>query len=284
MLNRRQFLAVSGLGLASLASGWGRSEIDSTWLTYAPDVELFWARLPFLERLQKLSEAGFSRYEFGRWKTKDFSAIMKRDEELGLQAAIFNGCPALKGLKWKDMLIKSVEDSAELAPKLGSTRLSLIAPDRDDKLDRADQVDDLVDALKEAVEKLAEFEGTLILEATRPPANRPPSLVTTTEEAASVVKAVGSDKVKFAFTIDPAAIVDGKVPDLIQKHKAQAGYYRLGDFAPPAGPNEANYARVLRAIHDAGYEDPIGLALAAKVDPMAAIESIRKLDAAAKGL
>jgi hypothetical protein len=41
---------------------------------------------------------------------------------------------------------------------------------------------------------------------------------------------------------------------------------------------------VLRTIQGVGYQDPIGLSLAAKVDPAAAIDSIRKLDAAAKAL
>ncbi len=64
--------------------------------------------------------------------------------------------------------------------------------------------------------------------------------------------------------------------------KDQVGYYRLADLGPPGGEEE--YARVLKAIHDVGYPDPIGLGLAPKGDPMAAIELIRKLDAAAKAL
>jgi hydroxypyruvate isomerase len=280
MLDRRTFL----VGLAALTGGWARRELDSTWMTYALDLEVFWNKQPFVERLQKLSDAGFSRYEFGRWKTKDFAAIIKRNEELTLQAAIFTGCPGLKGSKWKEPFLEAIEDSAELAPKLGAAKISVVAPDRDEKLDRADQVDDFVDALKEAIEKLGEFEVVMILEATRPVANRPPSLVTTHEEALAVVKAVGSDKVKFAITIDPAAVLDDKVLDLIRSSKAQAGYYRLSDFAGSAPSNEARHARVIRTIHDVGYEDPVGIGLAAKVDPAAAIEAIRKIDAAAKAL
>jgi hydroxypyruvate isomerase len=284
MPDRREFLAASGLALAALAGGWAGIEADSTWLTYAPDLERFWSKEPFLDRLRKLGEAGFSRYEFARWKTKDFGAIIKRNDELNLQAAIFTGSPPWKGASWKKQLLESGEESAQLAPKLGAGKMTVVAPDRDEKLDRRDQVEDFVDALKETVEKLAGIEVVLILEPTRAIPNRPTSLVASIEEAAAVVKAVGSDKVKIAFTIDPAAVVNGEIPALIERYKGEVNYYRLGDFAPPVAPAETRHAQVLRAIQGVGYQDPIGLGLAAKGDPLAAIESIRKLDATAKAL
>jgi hydroxypyruvate isomerase len=285
MPDRREFLAASGLGLglAGLAAGWGPVEVDSTWLTYAPNAELFWAKLPFLDRLQKIGEAGFTRYEFGRWKTKDLDAIARKNEELGLQAVLFTGYPGLKGAKWKEGLLDSVADAAELAPRFGAAKVSVVAADRDEKLERQEQVDELVDALKEAVEKVAEFEAVLILETGRAAANRPSPLITSADEAAAVVKAVGSDRVKFAFAIDREEVVGGKIPDLIRKHKDQAGYYRLVDFDPSLGV-DTRYPPILKAVHGVGYPDPIGLGLAPKADPSAVIDAIRKLDAAAKAL
>jgi hydroxypyruvate isomerase len=285
MPNRREFLAASGAGLTVLVSGgWGPLEVDSTWLVYAPNAEQFWSTLPFLERLKKIGEAGFSRYEFGRWKTKDTEAIAKANGELGLQAAIFNGYPGLRGAKWKEGLLDAATDSAELAPRLGAVKAGFMATERDEKVDRPDQVEDLVDALKEAVEKLDESEVVLILEPVKVEPRKPAPLISTVEQAAEVVKKVGSDRVKFAFSIDRASVLEATLPEQIKKFKDQAGYYRLVDFAPPTGAAQAAYARVLRTIHDVGYPDPIGLGLAPKGDPMAAIEAIRKLDDAAKAL
>jgi hydroxypyruvate isomerase len=285
MRNRREFLAASGASLAVLVSGgWTpRVRTDVTWLVYAPSAETFWPGSPFLERLKKISEAGFTRYEFGRWKTKDISAIIKANEELGLQTAIFMGYPGLRGAKWKEGLLDGASDSGELGPKLGAVKAGVIATDRDENVDRSDQVEDLVDALKEAVEKLGESEVVLILEPVKAVPKKPTPLITSVEEAAQVVKAVGSDRVKFAFPIDRAAVLAGNVSEQIKKFKDQAGYYRLVDFAPPVEAEPA-YAKVLKAIQETGYADPIGVGLALKGDPMAAIEALRKLDSAAKAL
>ncbi len=289
MPDRREFLASTGLAL--LATGWGPfgrrapAAFDSTWLTYAPDLERFWAPLPFLDRLRKVAEAGFGRYEFGRWKAKDVGAIARLNEELGLQAALFVGYPGLRGPRWKDGLLDSIGDAAELAPRLGAARVSVFAADLDEDIERDEQVERAVDALKEAVERTveAETETILVLEPGRAIVGQPAPLLASVDEAAAVVKAVGSDRLKLAIPVVRADVEAGKVAALIEKHRDKVGYYRLVDFGP-APEVGAKYARVLRAIRDSGHQDPIGLGLAAKGDPTAAIEAIRKLDEAAKAL
>ena len=80
MPNRRRFLAAGCWACwrwARRDRRAGPAGLDPTWLTYATDAERFWENLPFLERLRKLAEAGFTRYEFGRWKTKDIEAIAR---------------------------------------------------------------------------------------------------------------------------------------------------------------------------------------------------------------
>ena len=83
-----------------------------------------------------------------------------------------------------------------------------------------------------------------------------------------MVKAVGSDRVKFAFTIDRAAVVEreGAGPD--QGTQGSGGLLPARQLRP-AGRGRAEGIRPgVRAIHDAGYLDPIGLGLAPKGDPL----------------
>src|SRR4051794_38282152 len=81
MLSRRNFLAAAGVtagaatsAIASMpiplaaAPDQAESPHDGTWLTYAVNVEMTWPDLPFLDRLRKVKEAGFSHYEFWPWR------------------------------------------------------------------------------------------------------------------------------------------------------------------------------------------------------------------------
>ena len=66
---------------------------DGTWLTYAVNVEMTWTRLPFLDRIRKVKEAGFSHYEFWPWRGKDIDGILKLNQELGLTTSQFSASP-----------------------------------------------------------------------------------------------------------------------------------------------------------------------------------------------
>jgi hydroxypyruvate isomerase len=285
MFDRREVLKVAGAGMVGLAiprASHG-SPADPTWLSYAIHAEQFWKNLPFLERLRKLAEAGFSRYEFTRWKTKDIEAIAKKNEELGIQAILFTGYSVLSSPRWKEGLLEAIGDAVELAPRLGATKLAVIPPGRDEKVDREEQVEDLVEALKEAAEKVAESEVMLILEPTLPRGGGPHPVVGFPEEAAAVIKSVGSPRVRFAFEVRRRFIKEQPDPaGQVWRFRDQVGYYRLAEFFPTGGWEE--YARALKAIHDVGYTDPIGLGLAERVDPILAIDQIRKADIAAKAL
>ena len=104
-MNRREFLAAAGGGAMTTASafapmaclagpaGQDQSSGDGTWLTYAVNVEMTWTRLPFLDRIRKVKEAGFSHYEFWPWRGKDIDAIIKLNEQLGLRTSQFSASP-----------------------------------------------------------------------------------------------------------------------------------------------------------------------------------------------
>src|SRR5437763_12467368 len=104
MLSRRNFLTAAGAGaltpvISSSSRGFAAppddagSSGDGTWLTYAVNVEMTWGKVPFLDRLRKVKEAGFSYYEFWPWRNKDVDAIVRLNRELGLTTAQFSASP-----------------------------------------------------------------------------------------------------------------------------------------------------------------------------------------------
>jgi hydroxypyruvate isomerase len=292
MPTRRAFLAGSAAAACAVtvpgrASHAARAAADeTTWLTYAVNVEMFWNKLPFLERLKKVAEAGFTHYEFWQFKTKDIPAIDKASRELNLTPVQFSAYWGITDPKRKEPFLQTVDDAIEVAEVLGVKKLCVVAGEVVKGLEREAMFDAVVDALKSAAEKVKEHDITLILEPLNVLVDHPDQFIVTSKDAAAVIDAVGSANVKILFDVYHQQISEGNLSGNIKKYLPKIGYFQIADhpgrFQP--GTGEINYPYVLRLIHDLGYKDVIGLEMKPKGDPMEALKQLREADAAAKAM
>jgi hydroxypyruvate isomerase len=306
MSSRRHFLAVAAGACAgvvatptapgSSASGAApeqdQTSRDGTWLTYAVNVEMTWTNLPFLERLRKVKEAGFSHYEFWPWRNKDIDAILAINREFGLVPAQFSASP-VKGFGHgitnpeparRAEFEEEIRSAVAVARKLGVKKLCVVAGEETRGVARDEQTQAVIAALA-AGAKIVEPEGiTIILEPLNILVDHPRQLVVHSAHAASILKAVGSPNVKMLFDIYHQQISEGNLTGNIRKYHDLIGYFQLADHPGRHEPTtgEINYPFVLRTIHDVGYRDPIGMEMSPRSDSAAAFQAIRQVDAQAR--
>lgn len=295
MPDRRAFLNLAGASTAAIVLGRGavaaapRGSGDGTWLTYAVNVEMAWTKLPFLDRLRKVAESGFSHYEFWPWRGKDIDAIARLNTELGLVPVQFTASPksfnqGITDPKRHDEFVEDVKLALKVAKTLGVKKMCVVAGEETAGLSRDDQTKAVIEALK-AGAKLVEPAGvTLILEPLNVLVDHPKQLVVNSEHAAQILRAVGSPNVKMLFDVYHQQISEGNLSGNIRKYKDLIGYYQIADHPGRHEPStgEINYAHVLRVIHETGYRDAIGMELNPKDEPAAAFKAVREADAAAR--
>jgi hydroxypyruvate isomerase len=304
MLSRRNFLASAAgasacastlLPSASRAFSTAPQRLDATqdnWLTYAVNVEMTWGKLPFLERVRKVKEAGFTHYEFWPWRNKDIDAILKLNQELGLTVAQFSASPVrgfghgitnpdpARRVEFED----EIRTAVPVAKKLGVKKICVVAGEETQGYNRDEQTAAVIAALK-AGAKIVEPEGiTIILEPLNILVDHPHQLIVHSAHAAEVLKAVGSPNVKMLFDIYHQQISEGNLTGNIRKYHDLIGYFQLADHPGRHQPTtgEINYPFVLWTIHEVGYRDPIGMEMSPKGDPMEAFQAIRRVDALAR--
>jgi hydroxypyruvate isomerase len=307
MLSRRHFLAAAGASAGAIttviapglnASGAEPAKADSsrdgTWLTYAVNVEMTWTKLPFLDRLRKVKESGFSHYEFWPWRNKDIDAILTLNRELGLTAAQFSASP-VKGFghgitnpdpSRRQEFEEEIRSAVAVARKLGVKKLCVVAGEETKGYSRDEQTRAVIAALK-AGAQIVEPEGiTIILEPLNILVDHPRQLVVHSADAAAILKAVGSPNVKMLFDIYHQQISEGNLTGNIRKYHELIGYFQLADHPGRHEPTtgEISYPFVLRTIHDVGYRDPIGMEMSPKTDPSMGFRAIRQVDAEARAL
>jgi len=290
MTSRRTFFtraAALGTGAATLALSppLHAAFDDQTWLTYAVNVEMFWSKLPFLDRLKKVAEAGFSHYEFWPFKAKDILAIDKLNKELNLTPVQFSAFWGITDPKKKEPFLQAINDAIEVANTLGVKKLCVVAGEVVEGLDREPMFDAVVDALKAAADKVKEHGITIILEPLNILVDHPKQFLVTSKDAAEVIDAVGSSSVKILFDIYHQQISEGNLSGNIKKYFDKIGYFQVADHPGrnQPGTGEINYPHILRLIHDLGYKDVIGLEMRPKGDPFEALKQLRAADAAARG-
>ena len=277
---RRQCCASGSRPLAAAPEN-ARSH-DGTWLTYAVNVEMTWGKLPFLDRLRKVKEAGFTHYEFWPWRNKDIDAIVALNRELGLTAVQFSASP-VKGFGHgitnpdparREEFEEEIRSAVPVAKKLGVKKICVVAGEETKGYSREEQTQAVIAALK-AGAKIVEPEGiTIILEPLNILVDHPRQLIVRSEHAALVLKVVGSPNVKMLFDIYHQQISEGNLTGNIRKYHDLIGYYQLADHPGRHEPTtgEINYPFVLRTIHDVGYRDPIGMEMSPKGDPMDGVQ------------
>jgi len=267
---------------------------DGTWLTYAVNIEMTWNKLPYLDRIRKVKEAGFSHYEFWPWRGKDIDAFLKLNQELGLTPSQFSASPVKgfgHGITNPDPARRAefeeeIRSALPAALKLGVKKICVVAGEETKGYSRDDQTQAVIAALK-AGAKIVEPEGiTIILEPLNILVDHPRQLVVHSAHAADILKAVGSPNVKMLFDIYHQQISEGNLTGNIRKYHDLIGYFQMADHPGRHEPTtgEINYPYVLRTIHDVGYRDPIGMEMSARSDPMTAFKAVRAVDALARAI
>jgi len=209
MRSRRSFLGFAAAGAVGFDQGFhlaalaaaplqeSRPSRDGTWLTYAVNVEMTWGDLPFLDRLRKVAEAGFSHYEFWPWRNKDVEAIISLNRELRLTPVQFTASPkrfslgiTQPGPERREEFEADVRAAVAVAKRLGVKKLCVVAGEEVEGHSRAEQTDAVIGSLK-AGARIVEPEGiTIILEPLNVLVDHPRQHVVTSEHAARIIKAV----------------------------------------------------------------------------------------------
>src|SRR5215510_12039225 len=105
-LTRRSFLgstvALAGAAASALAAGQEFSDTRSIGRTphtkFAVNVEMWWRKLPFLERVKQAAALGFPAIEIWPWEGKDLDALADLTGKLGIEIAQFTAWGFKPGL------------------------------------------------------------------------------------------------------------------------------------------------------------------------------------------
>jgi hydroxypyruvate isomerase len=292
-ISRRQFLGDAVTGTAALAAFPPslRSEeqvklsmIGKTPHTkFAVNIEMWWTKLPFLDRIRQAAELGFPAVEFWPYQDKDLPAIAKLSEQLDIEIAQFTAwgfAPGMNNPKNEDAFVATIEEACQAAKQVKARKMCVVAGDNQDGMTQPQMLAQVTQALKRAAPVAEKYEVMLILEPMNGRVDHPGHCLYGSADALRICREVDSPFVKINWDLYHMQITEGDLCGHMRDGFDQIGYLQLADHPGrnEPGTGEVHYNRVLKEAFDLGYRDYVGLECRPKTTELAAAKGVAAAD------
>ena len=292
-MRRREFVgsiaALAGVAGTLAADDGARAKGDpkqpgtGTKTRFAVNVEMWFTKLPFLDRIRASADLGFPAVEFWPYENKDVDSIRKLCDERNVEVAQFTAwgfSPGLNNPKNHEAFVKKIEESCQIAKRLNCKMMTVVGGDDQPGMTQQQMHQNIIDGLKKAA-PVAEKHGImLILEPMNIRVDHKGHSLYGSEPTVRICREVNSPMVKINWDLYHMQITEGDLCGRLKDGFEQVGYLQLADHPGrnEPGTGEIHYNRVLRQAYELGYRGFIGLECRPKTTELAAAQAVAKAD------
>jgi hydroxypyruvate isomerase len=303
-LNRRSFISASAAvaagasivrandregGGAAAGSDTKERDIDpkqpgkSCKTKFAVNCEMWFRKLPFLDRVRASAELGFPAIEFWPHTGKDIDALAKLTKELGIEIAQFTAWgfkPGMNEPKNHDLVEKTIREACDVAKKLNVKKMCVVGGDDVKGMTQDEMHEQIIVALKRVKPIVEDAQVMLILEPMNIRVDHKGHCLYGSEKPVKICREVNSPMVKINWDLYHMHISEGDLCGHLREGWDQVGYLQLADHPGrnEPGTGEIHYNRVLKEAWNLGYRDAVGLECNPKGDELAAAMGVAKAD------
>ncbi len=243
--------------------------------------EMLWQDKPIAWRVARLHELGFG-IGLWNWPEWDLDAL----EATGAAFTIMNGYleGRLADPEGAELLLKSARETAQVGKRLGVQRLNLHGTGLGDQGLPIQQMAHVAPGMwlraRDTLHRIcdmAEEEGVTFTLENLNLREHPGCPFNSTEDVLSLVSAVDRPQLRINLDLYHTQIGEGDVIRWAEACLPWIGEVQVADnpgrFEP--GTGEMNWPIIARALHEMGYNGPVGLEAFAKGDPETALAAFR---------
>lgn len=250
---------------------------------FAVNIEIWWRKLPLLERLEKVAEFGYPAVEFWPYENKDVRALAKACERLQLEVAQFTAwgfTPHLNDPRNHEAFVKKIRQACAVAHELNCKRMCIVGGNNTPGLTKEQMHQNIAEGLKRVVDIVEKEQVMLILEPMNGRKDHPNHSLYGSEAGVRITRQVGSPMVKVLFDLYHNQMAEGDLCGHLREGFDQLGYVQIADSPGrrEPGTGEIYWPRVLRELHELGYRGPVGLELWCSQDEATAAAAVLRAD------
>jgi hydroxypyruvate isomerase len=250
---------------------------------FAVNVEMWWRKLPFLERLHRAAALGFPAVEFWPYEGKDIDAVASTCDQLNLEIAQFTAwgfTPGMNDPRNHDRLVEKIQHSCQIAKRLACPKMTVVGGNDQKGMTQAEMHDNIITGLKKIAPIAAEHNVMLILEPMNVRVDHKGHCLYGSPDAVRICREVNSKFVKINWDLYHMQISEGDLCGHMRDGFDQIGYLQVADHPGrhEPGTGEIHYPRVLRQAYELGYRGYVGLECRPATTELAAARAVAKAD------
>jgi len=221
--------------------------------------------LPFEQRMEKVSEAGYHAVElvseFKDWTDADFRRVNQKKQALGITFDTTAGMRHRVGNPAeREAMLKDLRGMITICNKLECPRLIVMSGNVVPGLTREQQHASCVEGLKRAAEVVDGKNITILVENIDPEEN-PRYFLTSVAEGFEIIKAVNHPQVKFLYDFYHEQIAEGNLIEKLEKNIDLVGLCHIADVPHrhQPGTGEINYDNIYKTLARLNYNRYIAM-------------------------
>jgi hydroxypyruvate isomerase len=280
-------LAAGGLAASAAQPGGAGEDVSRLGRTqhtrFAANLEMWWTRLPFLQRIEQAARLGFRAIEFWPWRNKDIPAVAAACQKHGLEVAQFSAwgfTPGLNNPANHKRFVQEIEASCATARRLNCRLMCVVGGDDIRGVSQERMHQNIIDGLRRVVPIVEKHNITLILEPMNIRVDHKGHCLYGSPPAIRIIEAVKSRNVKILWDLYHMQLSEGDLCGHLRDGYPHIGYVQLADTPGrnEPGTGEVNYTRVLRQLHDLGYRGHVGLECRPLRSEVEAARAVNRVD------
>ncbi len=291
-MNRRTFnriLAGAGLGSVSapsvLSAASPKSAQEATARAPYKISIMLWTvfrNLPFDERLEKVSEAGYHAVElvgeFKKWTDADYRRVNQKKRQLGITFDTTAGLSHGVGdPEEREAFLKDFRAMLPICDRLECSHLIVMSGNIVPGLTHNQQHASCIEGLKRAAELVEGKDITVLIENIDPEEN-PRYFLTSVAEGFEIMRAVNHPQVRFLYDFYHEQIAEGNLIEKLQKNIDYVGLCHIADVPHrhQPGTGEINYSNIYKTLADLHYDRYIAMEFLPEGDPVRILRTARE--------
>ena len=253
-------------------------------------IEMLFTEVAFEDRFQLTKESGFDYIEFWSWKDKDIQKIKELCQAHDLKIASFSGDQdfSMVDKHQKEDYIAFVKESIEIAKFLSCDHLVVHSNALGEKgvvinhypdIANTNKISAMLDVLKTLAPEAEKSKVILALEALNTTVDHPGNFLTSTKEAAELIRSVNSSYIKILYDVYHMQIMEGNIINTLKAYIDAIGYIHIADVPGrhEPGTGEINFANIMKILRKLKYDGMLGFELAPLHDSKKALRMLANL-------